>query len=266
MYIACVSQSASSSTHVTVVRWSKRVARSGGGSFGDALPFAAVRFAAVRFAAVLFGALLVNACAETPVDLLWSEEGSPVEPGTGGVAGSASWPTGGAVGQGGQGGAPEPCTSEGEHYRLRQGETLCLRRGAPTTIAQDPAFFVELAPCDQSAEALWSVLPAGPAFEVRNQDSGDNLDIRLAATGDGTTAVLYEPHQLYNQRFFLRSGPAAGTEASPEGGERWIAPRHADTKCLTAFPEASTGQQVQLWPCEGVRADQHWVFERLACP
>jgi hypothetical protein len=101
---------------------------------------------------------------------------------------------------------------------------------------------------------------------MRNLDSGDNLDIRLAATADGTTAVLYEPHHLYNQRFFVRSGPGAGTEATPTGGERWIAPRHADTKCLTALPEASSGQQVQIWPCDGLRVDQRWTFERWVCP
>lgn len=158
-----------------------------------------------------------------------------------------------------------PCEDQGWYVVHHVSSATCLARGDATTVAQSPAFEVDLAPCDDSEDQAWSVLPSAGAYELRNVATDHNLDIRLAATADGTTAVLYVPHQLYNQRFFVREGPAPGF-APLVGGERWLAPRHAELQCLTFVPTAAPGSRLQLWPCDGARDDQKWELTELTCP
>ena len=161
----------------------------------------------------------------------------------------------------------DPCVDEGENvYLIREavGER-CLRSGPETSVAGELAHTVVAATCNGSAREAWELRASAGAYEIRNLAVAANLDIRLAATGDGTPAVLYVPHQLYNQRFFVRSGATLGTEAPP-GESRLLAPRHVDTKCLTYVPGASGGDQVQVWPCDELRADQRWNLTPLVCP
>lgn len=214
-------------------------------------------------------AALAVACTDTPIDLIWAEHPTDPEPsGTGGATSSGGSASAGgeSAAEGGQGGAIEPCAGGGaDHYQLRSGE-LCLGQGDPTTIAGEPAYRVGLAPCDDSAVHVWSVRGSGPAYEFRQIAVAHNLDVRLAATGDGTTLVLYEPHQLYNQRFFVRSGPAPGTDAELSGGARWLAPQHVDSKCITVFPDLPPGSQVQIWPCDESWEEQKLELVPVVCP
>lgn len=210
-------------------------------------------------------------CSDTAIDLIWADPPGGVSvPGSGGSnasgGGSAAGGSGGA--QGGETGQPvDPCVQEEENLFLVREAVgdQCLRSGPETTVAGELAHTVVAAPCDGGAREVWELIASAGAYEFRNVAVAANLDILLAATGDGTSAVLYDPHQLYNQRFFIRSGASSGTEAPP-GEERLLAPRHVDTKCLTYVPGASSGQQVQLWPCDELRADQRWTLTPLVCP
>lgn len=223
------------------------------------------------------GGLLLSAgatlgCSDTPLDLIWANQpGGGAPPASGGntsEAGAGNASGGNAGGQGGEPAQPvDPCVDEGENLFLVQEAVgnRCLRSGPETTVAGELAHTVVAAPCDGSAREVWSLRASSGAYEFRNLAQAANLDIRLAATGDGTSAVLYVPHQLYNQRFFVRGGASLGTELPP-GDSRLLAPRHVDSKCLTYVPGATSGEQVQIWPCDELRGDQRWNLTPLVCP
>jgi hypothetical protein len=123
----------------------------------------------------------------------------------------------------------------------------CLAQGASTTVANEPAFEVILAECAASLPQRWRLIDAGlGSFELRNLASDDNLDIQFAATTDGTPAVLFEPHQLYNQRFLF--GPRADGSVS-------LSPRHATLMCLQ-----QVGGRVQIWSCDGAEPAQGFLL------
>lgn len=217
-------------------------------------------------------------CGEKPVDLIWAEDSSGgnlggtngEEPAASGGTGAGN-ETGGSLGEGGQG-VVDGCSAVDELYRVRQSESdLCLQKGPTTRVGGALAFQVELAPCTSAIEQLWALLPQtdAEAYEFRHVETGYNLDIRFASSADGTIAILFEPHQLYelyNQRFFVRSGPAAGSEDELVGGPRWLAPRHVDYKCLTYLPGAAEGTVVQIWPCAADATAQRWEIEAAGCP
>lgn len=218
------------------------------------------------------------ACSEKPLDLIWadaSDGGAPSGGSDTGPDGSGAsdvgGDTGGRAGVAG-GGAIGGCDSDENHYLVRQNQSdLCLQKGAPTTVGGAPAFRTQIARCVSSLEQLWTLLPQADAdaYEFRHVETGNNLDIRFAASADGTIAILFEPHQvyeLYNQRFFVRSGPAAGTEGELVGGPRWLAPRHVDSKCLTHLPDAVEDTEVQIWPCAADDPDQLWEIVPVGCP
>lgn len=217
-------------------------------------------------------------CSEKPVDLIWAEDqGGGSLGGAKGKGPAASGgadlggETGGSTGEGGAG-VIGGCDSVEDLYLVRQSQSeLCLQKGATTTVGGAPAFQVQLAPCTSGIEQLWALLPQADAdvYEFRHVETGYNLDIRFASSADGTVAILFEPHQLYelyNQRFFVRSGPAAGTEDELVGGPRWLAPRHVDSKCLTHLSGAAEGTEMQIWPCAAEATNQRWEIEPAGCP
>ncbi len=219
------------------------------------------------------------ACAETPLDLVW-KEGSDL-PSGGGVSGhgaggaTSGGDSGGETGSDGgaaSGGAPISCDEANQKYYVMRllANDSCLQRGAPTPVGDAEGHLIELAPCTNGLEQLWTLLPQedANAYEFRHAETGDNLDIRYASAADGTIAILFEPHpvyELYNQRFFIREEPAAGTEGELVGGPRWVAPRHVDFKCLTYVPGIE-GAEVQIWTCGADQVNQRWEIEPVGCP
>ncbi len=137
--------------------------------------------------------------------------------------------------------------------RIRQRSSeLCLGRAGPITIAGDPAFDVALAVCSDDLQS-WRLIAADFAlFNARHVSTEYNLDIKFAATSDGTPAVLYPPHQLYNQRFAFDPR---------DDGALSIAPRNVPAKCLT-----QVGLEAQIFPCEPADPAQAWELLTVPCP
>lgn len=211
------------------------------------------------------------ACTQTPIDAIFVQRGSgAAEGGTaGGTARDAS--TDAALDSPARpDGALEadvardsdvdvvlpPCDSvvgsvSAARYRIRhRGAQSCLAAGLPTTVGGEPAFEVRLNACKNEAGEHWELSSTDTGvFEVRHLITDYNLDVRFAATADGTPMVLFEPHRLYNQRF--RFAPVSG-------GVFRIVPHHAEEKCLTL-----QGARVELWPCTATDAQQ---WELLLCP
>ncbi len=131
--------------------------------------------------------------------------------------------------------------------RLQLGGTdLCVAQGIYSPLLGDPAYATALLPCEKSLAQLWkiSVMDDG-ALEFRNQAVDLNLDVRFAASDDGTPTVLFTPHQLYNQRFTVLEG---------QDGTFKLSPLHAPTKCITRQDDT-----LLLLPCEGESSDQSFI-------
>lgn len=151
---------------------------------------------------------------------------------------------------------PETCTSELdpdlETTRLvLEASGQCVGAGAATTLGNDPAYLMEVGTCDGSGAQLWTLmLDETGLLEVRNEMTNFNLDVRFASSEDGTPAILYRAHQLYNQRFLQR--PTASGESYR------LEARHAADKCLSY----RVGR-IELWPCDPTADDQ--LFRTESC-
>ncbi|HSC89202.1 MAG TPA: hypothetical protein VLC09_18095 [Polyangiaceae bacterium] len=190
-------------------------------------------------------------CAETPLELFAQQDAgeppssadasddSSADAGTDGSASDVHWDC--------------RATTDITHRVLIQNvqAKACLTRSAAIVVADTPAFSLTLEPCDGRAEAIFlPILGTAGDYQFRHEISSDNLDVRLASSDDGATLVLFDPHGLYNQRFFSRP------LATP--GQMQLAPRHIPDKCL-----ALRGDQLELWPCDSAAADQ--IFELPRC-
>jgi hypothetical protein len=82
------------------------------------------------------------------------------------------------------------------------------------------------------------------SFQFRNVATAFNLDIQFSSSDSGTLAVLFSPHELYNQRFVLRERIGSAFEVSP---------LHARLQCLTLRDSL-----VAIWPCNIDDAGQAW--------
>jgi hypothetical protein len=118
---------------------------------------------------------------------------------------------------------------------------LCFALGRSYPLVNDPAFLIALVQCDSDEKELWALHSMDPGIAFENVSSGFNLDVQFAATDDGTPFVLFEPHQLYNQRF---------EQLEAEGGFA-LSPLHAPGKCLTEHEG-----KLALLPCDPVNSNQ----------
>lgn len=128
-----------------------------------------------------------------------------------------------------------------------------MTRGAyELLLMKDPSYATALETCAADIDQVWafSTLPGG-GLEVRHEATDMNLDVRFAATDDGTPIGLFAPHQFQNQSF------AVIASASGDGTFK-LAPLNALTKCLTE----QDGTLVLL-PCAAGLNEQS--FRRLTC-
>jgi hypothetical protein len=217
----------------------------------------------VSASALLCGSIAALGCAETPYDF-FSEDGvnsaivdcdSPEgqetpacwEP----IPGVGYFEDAGEIQDDLPGDACESRRNPGlEVVRLSMNdEELCIARGEETLISMNVSYFAALAPCAEDAGQMWTVnVGAAKAWEVRSESVNLNLDVRFLETEDGTPLVLYNAHDLPNQRFDALNFP---------DGSFSLVPLHATGQCITKMGEA-----LEIWPCdEG--PDQR--FRLLAC-
>lgn len=210
---------------------------------------------------LLSSSALLIACGETTYDL-YTEKPLGVDEATGGATdgsgGTASPGTGGQMQAGGDfnhPGDPTECQAsrdaELELIRLVATESgLCVSQGAPTVIGDSPAYEIELLACAVQTAQFWSLVgTSGGLWQIYNEAAAMNLDVRFADTSDGTPLVLFDPHGLYNQRFYVI--PASGDSFQ-------LAPRHTTGKCL----EVRDGE-LEIWPCSSSEPNQR--FMQIAC-
>lgn len=188
---------------------------------------------------ILAALLVCAACGKTPVDAIVSElDGSAPMSGDSCTDGVSSVTAG--------------------QYRLRAVSSgQCLAVGGSTTVLGTPAWLTAMAEDCLVAGEVWQLTPVlsgqnAGSFEVRSTQFGDNLDIEMAQTADGTRVLLYEPLTLANQRFFFEPRRARVFE---------VAPAHVALRasCLSSAPpfpsiarcsEASSEQEWQLLPAD----------------
>lgn len=219
------------------------------------------------FAFGLAGALLLG-CTETPYSffpIIAPPAGSGGDPSggatgsggsgssSGGMPASGGADSGGSIGQGGE--APtDECQSAVDPARttvqLRAASGLCVTAGSYAPLLGEAAFAVVLLPCAGELGQRWTIeqMEYG-AIVFANEAVILNLDVRFAASDDGTPAVLYTQHRLYNQRF---------VQLSQEAGTFKLSPLHTPDKCMS-----ERGAGLELWPCDDAVADQ--TFEILRC-
>lgn len=190
-------------------------------------------------------------CSETEYDLISDDANDSPAAAGGSFVGDGDGPS---MGIGGAPVDPTDCTSTRAPdltvVRIQAEDGRCLSQGDSIILGSGMGHDVDLVPCDESVEQRWTIeAESGGVWEIRNEASNMNLDVKFADTVDGTEFVLYTPHELYNQRFFPLPSPD-GTFA--------LAPRHVMGKCA----EVVDGS-LQLLPCDAANPLQR--FEEVAC-
>lgn len=218
------------------------------------------------------GATFALACTETPYSFfqqpppvgsggLEATGGAPAASGgtssgsggSGGVVGSGGLGSGGSLGLGGAP-AGDACESSVDPTRtaiqLRASSGLCVSVGGYAPLLGEEAFAVVLRECVGAVSQRWTLEEMEYGSLVFSSENVQlNLDVRFAASEDGTPAVLYTPHRLYNQRF---------VPLSEEGGSFKLSPLHTPDKCMS---ERAAG--LELWPCDPAATDQ--TFDIITC-
>jgi len=213
------------------------------------------------------GAIFALACTETPYSFFplpapTPGTGGTVATGGGTVTGGASSggspaaggaESGGSLGQGGDQPMTD-CTSMADPTRttiqLRASSGRCVSAGDYAPLLGEVSFAVVMRECAGELGQLWTLeeMEYG-ALVFANELVTLNLDVRFAASDDGTPAVLFTQHRLYNQRF---------VQLSQEAGTFKLSPLHTPDKCMS-----ERGAGLELWPCETAVTDQ--TFEIIAC-
>jgi hypothetical protein len=215
-------------------------------------------------AVTLVGLCATLACTDTPYLFLVEVGGTGgVLVGAGGLGCSGSCSTGGSGGGvsaptegGAPGEAPLDCSSHiTSGLRVVQIQTsagLCVQQGILSPLAGETAFSVVVGPCDWEARTtLWTTrIDQDGVYEIRSESTNFNLDVRYAASSDGTPLVLYSPHQLYNQRYSVVTAPEETVK---------MVPLHAPLQCVT---QVNSG--LQIWPCAASTVEQR--FRIVSCP
>lgn len=192
--------------------------------------------------------------AAGPVEGSGGEDVVCVEVGCGAPNGS-----GGSMGMGGAVPLPVPpppkeCISKrrpgfGLVHLMFDGSGKCVAPGDATTILEIPAYEVAMVDCEDEPGQDWTIyVDSLLSWEFRSELLGMNLDMQLAGVVDGTPAVLFDPHQGYNQRFV----------AALAGDAVRLSPRNAPAMCLT---QVSDG--IVLKPCSPDNPDQ--LIRVIAC-
>jgi len=206
-------------------------------------------------------ALCALACTETPYQFFpqsgpGPSSGGAQGSGTGGLTGGSGGVPAGAGGALGMGGdlAASDCQSVLEPtrtaYQLQTSSGRCVSLGEYAPLLGEVAFAVVIDECTGALGQRWTMeaMEYG-AIVFSSEGVVLNLDVRFAASDDGTPVVLYTPHRLYNQRF---------VQITAEDGTFTLSPLHAQTKCLS-----ERGNGLELWPCDAAATDQ--TFELIAC-
>lgn len=136
----------------------------------------------------------------------------------------------------------------------------CLRSGEVTTIepasALTTGYTVELVPCAGTSDQRWLLVGPATQMQIQHVDLGLNLDLEGAEYYDGTEALLYEPHGMRNQQFWL--SPLAD-------GSQEIRAYATGNSCLQAM--LMDENAVELQGCTSVATRilpyQNWFFSEV---
>lgn len=148
----------------------------------------------------------------------------------------------------------EDCTSVVDASRsavlLRAASGLCVSAGSYAPLLGEVSFAVVLQECTGRLGQRWTIeeMEYGAKVFV-NEAVVLNLDVQFAASDDGTQAVLFTRHRLYNQRF---------VQLTESDGSFKLSPLHTPDKCMS-----ERGAGLQLWPCDDASTTQ--TFEVVAC-
>jgi len=136
----------------------------------------------------------------------------------------------------------------------------CLRSGEVTTIAGAPVgttgYTIELAPCSGTSDQKWRLLGPASQMQIQHVDLRLNLDLESGDLYDGTEALLYEPHGLRNQQFWLN--PLAD-------GSQEIRAAATGNSCLEAMIDGENAVELQGCPSVATRIlpHQNWFFSEV---
>lgn len=188
--------------------------------------------------------LLALGCSNTGIDAIL-----PVDAGSEGLGGGGAPPTD----------CSEPVTTvaPGLYNVILDQSGYCLALGDETLIAGTLVTGHEavlVSDCTQPGAQFRIQTTAGdPGFELRNVESDLSLDIEGYETAPSTRAVLFDPTDNANQRFFFSRYRSSLALFS-------IAPAHTFGQCLTA----TSLLEVQIWGCQEGQY-QGWRFVRAEC-
>lgn len=200
------------------------------------------------------------ACGETTYDLyeqlesnLPGSSGGALFSGTGGETDQVG-ATGGNNGDGTDVTPPQCQASRDTSLTLVRlsipSRDQCVTQGSATVFIDSPGYEVSLSTCVEDAAQYWTVRGLNDgSWELRNEGSSMNLDINYSYTADGTPVVLFTPHRLENQRFYILPG---ATDSF------LLAPHNAPWQCVEA-----RGDALEIWPCDAENPAQN--FQQVSC-
>ena len=175
--------------------------------------------------------LFMFACSKTPLDVLEASN----------------------VGAGGQTCEAAPAPLAGL-YRIRSVSSgKCIGVGAMITVGTYPGRLTAMVDDCTNAAEVFQLIPDSAIvwFQLR-ASGGDNLDIEMVGTADGTRVIFFAPNGLRtNQRFSFDMRR-----------ERVFAliPQHAPTSCIS-----DVQPQPQIFTCKSDLANQEWELIPATC-
>lgn len=177
----------------------------------------------------IVGILLELGCSSSPLDAILPVDAGAEPIGSGGAPPTVC-------------GEPVTTVTPGLYNVVLDASGQCLALGDETQIAGTLVWGNEVilvADCAQPGTEFRIRTTGGAGFELRNVESELALDIEGYETAPSTRAILFDPTDNLNQRFyFSRYRSALGVFS--------IAPAHAFGQCLTA----TSALEVQIWACQ----------------
>jgi hypothetical protein len=203
------------------------------------------RFADRRQWWILAAVLDCAACGKTPVDAILAKQDA--------IAPDSGMPPAGDICVDGA------ASAMAGQFRLRAAATgQCLAVGSTTTVGGNPAWATAMADDCAIAGEIWDLIADGTgitagSYEVKSSTTDYALDIRMAATADGTPAILYTSTTNANQRFFFRKRRAGVFELAPGHVSAWAS-------CLSSAPPVPA-----IARCSSSATDQEWQLVPTDC-